>query len=100
VDSKDACSLEAGDLISAGVGEDKMIELGELVTLDDPTEGTTAPHAGGFKAVEERCSLVRKAGDVTIFKSVGIGIQDVAIASLVIKFAEETQVGVWVESYD
>ncbi len=43
---------------------------------------------------------VRAGGDITVFKSAGLGVQDVAIASLVVKKAEEMAIGTKVESYD
>jgi len=57
---------EAGDLVLASPGllsENKIVELGELVTGQ----------------VEVR----RKPEDITIYKSVGIGLEDIAIAGLV-----------------
>jgi ornithine cyclodeaminase len=75
VDSISACLEEAGEIISAGLDKVHLVEIGELV---------------------------RRAGDgqrhpvknsVTVFKSVGLGVQDVAIASAVVKKAEEMKVG-------
>jgi len=43
---------------------------------------------------------VRAAGDVTIFKSVGVGVQDVAIASAVASRAERENIGTIVADYD
>jgi ornithine cyclodeaminase/alanine dehydrogenase-like protein (mu-crystallin family) len=100
VDSKEACGHEAGELISAGIKDDELIELGTLV--GDPE---TAKSAG-------------KGGDVVIFKSVsidiggsatesfsaddqvGLGIQDVAIAKLVFDEAEKKSIGSRVVGYD
>lgn len=92
VDSVESCLVEAGDLISAGVGRDGMVELGELLQ-------NTAPGAP-FTIVEEKCTEFRGKGDVTIFKSVGVGVQDVAIASLVVRIAESLGVGSRVNAYD
>lgn len=54
VDSKEACGHEAGELLSAGVKDEEMIELGTLVE--------------DLSARKE----VGKNGDVFIFKSVGL----------------------------
>lgn len=54
VDSREACSQEAGELISAGVGSEEMIELGELFG----------------KNAEDARRNVQDSGDVTIYKSV------------------------------
>ncbi|THH16090.1 hypothetical protein EW146_g4500 [Bondarzewia mesenterica] len=98
VDSREACLIEAGELIAAGVGEDEMIELGELVQETNPgaLEGTMWE----WKRNEHKCDEVRKAGDVTIFKSVGVGAQDVAIAAAVVDRAKELGIGATVEDYD
>lgn len=83
VDSRSACMLEAGELIAAGVCPEDMHEIGELVG----TESEARP-----------CDL---SGDqVTIFKSVGLGVQDVAIAKLVVDLAERKGVGCNLISYD
>lgn len=55
VDSKEACRQEAGELISAGIGSEGMVELGELCCEE----------------VEDvRGRMGASGGDVTIFKSV------------------------------
>ncbi|THH28852.1 hypothetical protein EUX98_g5332 [Antrodiella citrinella] len=71
VDSREACKVEAGELIAAATPLTSMVEIGELVT----TSGEPAQHL---------VDNVRRSGNVTIFKSVGVGIQDVAIASAVV----------------
>ena len=44
-------------------------------------------------AMDETIHNIRSNGDITIFKSVGIGLQDTAIAGLVLEKAEEMGVG-------
>jgi ornithine cyclodeaminase len=78
VDSKEACAKEAGELIFVGLGDeptlhDKVIEVGEV------TSGAKVLGEGGK--------------DLTIFKSVGVGVQDVAIASLVLTKARKIGAG-------
>jgi ornithine cyclodeaminase/alanine dehydrogenase-like protein (mu-crystallin family) len=58
VDSKEACGKEAGELISAGVEADGMVELGELLVQGDDGEAAKAK--------------VRSSGDVNVFKSVSL----------------------------
>jgi len=82
VDSRAACLAEAGELMHAGVDETGIVELGELATD------------------EEKCAGVKEAGDITIFKSVGVGLQDVAIADLVVNQAEQMGIGINIGSYD
>jgi ornithine cyclodeaminase/alanine dehydrogenase-like protein (mu-crystallin family) len=91
VDSVDACLMEAGDLLSASVGRGGMIELGELIR--------TTAQGEVFTVVDEKRALF-KDNDVTIFKSVGLGAQDVAIANLVMKIAESEETGTRVNAYD
>ncbi|KAG8215714.1 hypothetical protein J3R82DRAFT_7595 [Butyriboletus roseoflavus] len=92
VDSREACAIEAGELIAAGKATDpngSLIELGELVEKGDD---------GRFVPVELPQGL-RAPDGVTIFKSVGVGLQDVAIASLVLSRAEHMGQGTRIENY-
>ncbi|KAF9240833.1 NAD(P)-binding protein [Melanogaster broomeanus] len=73
VDSRDACAIEAGELIVAGKAENPK---------------------------EPWLNLGLKGSDgVTIFKSVGVGLQDVAIASLVVSRAEQMGRGTRIDNY-
>ena len=87
VDSREACLKEAGELIDAQLPASNMIEVGEIV--QETGEAVTS------KAME-----VKAAGDVTIFKSVGIGLQDVAIAKIVVEKASSIGVGVRIPDFD
>ena len=86
VDSKDACLHEAGELIQAGLPRERLVEVGEL--LDETGQPLDA-------LIDEV-----KRGDVTIFKSVGVGIQDVAIAQAVLTRAQETGIGANITGFD
>ncbi|KAG8987931.1 hypothetical protein FRB90_003064 [Tulasnella sp. 427] len=86
VDSREACWKEAGDLIQGGWKEGHpnkvklnaaIIEIGEFVG-----ENISAEH-------KERVEAGLHDRSITIFKSVGVGVQDVAIASLVVRLARE-----------
>lgn len=81
VDSREACGHEAGEL--QGLSEDQLVEIGEIVNKS----------AGAREKVTS-------AGDVTMFKSVGLGLQDVAIASVVLSEAERLGLGSVVPNYD
>lgn len=83
VDSRDACRAEAGEFIRAKVEPEDLVEVGELLELD----GKSIPNA---------VDGVKRAGDVTIFKSVGIGLQDTAVASAILENAVSTGLGTWV----
>jgi ornithine cyclodeaminase/alanine dehydrogenase-like protein (mu-crystallin family) len=84
VDSRSACILEAGELVAAGVRPEDVCEVGELVGagLEEPLRSDLS--GNGF----------------TVFKSVGLGVQDVAIAKLVVDLAEERGLGCNLNSYD
>jgi ornithine cyclodeaminase/alanine dehydrogenase-like protein (mu-crystallin family) len=82
VDSIDASLAEAGDIIiplKEGViqRQDIRAELGEIITGKKPA----------------RTSLQEK----TLFKSVGLGIQDAAVAKLVFEKAQRVGVGTQVD---
>jgi ornithine cyclodeaminase/alanine dehydrogenase-like protein (mu-crystallin family) len=93
VDSRPVCQIEAGDIISAGVGEDSMVEIGELCSR---RASTGVPGVSKVEFQGERTSQ----GPITLFKSVGLGIQDVAIACAVVKRAEEMEIGTYIKDYD
>lgn len=92
VDSREACLSEAGELIKAGFNEDNMVEIGTLVRFD-----ISSPDAD-YEKVHALCDRVRQAGKITIFKSVGVGLQDVAITNMVVNLAGE--IGTRIDSYD
>ncbi|KAH8114580.1 NAD-binding protein [Phellopilus nigrolimitatus] len=87
VDSKEACQLEAGELIRAKVLVEDMVEVGEMTGLDG-------------QGISETIMKMKAAGDVTIFKSVGVGLQDTAIASAVVDKAISMGVGTQIVTYD
>lgn len=92
VDSRAACLHEAGELISAGIEGSQVVEIGDLVSFDAEGElifaaTPPAPAEGGGGTT----------GRVTIFKSVGVGLQDVAIACAVVEKAEEMGIGQYVD---
>ncbi|KAI0072603.1 NAD-P-binding protein [Panus rudis PR-1116 ss-1] len=113
VDSRDACKIEAGEIIAASLPDDRLIEIGELIDVASPVPvPVPVPVPSGVTNTEETnlaktvpvpvpvwtprkaiVDQVHAAGDVTIFKSVGVGIQDVAIAHAVVELAKSSGVG-------
>lgn len=87
VDSRLACLREAGEIIDAGVSTEDIVEIGEIV--EETGEGK-----------EGEAMKVKAAGDVTIFKSVGVGVQDVAIAKIVVEKASSMGVGTKIPDFD
>jgi ornithine cyclodeaminase/alanine dehydrogenase-like protein (mu-crystallin family) len=105
VDSRVAClgsgsgSGEAGELLKAGMNGEDVIELGELVLRG----GGEGKGDSSYKYKEYKVEDVLPTGDhtLTVFKSVGVGVQDVAIAELVVRRAEEMSgIGVLIAEYD
>jgi len=96
VDSRDACAHEAGELIEAGVDFEKdMVEIGEVVEFGEGGDvllDRESSRGGGEVACNE--------GGITMFKSVGVGLQDVAMACAVVKKAEEMGLGTRLDGYD
>jgi ornithine cyclodeaminase/alanine dehydrogenase-like protein (mu-crystallin family) len=79
------------------VPPENIIELGQLI------ETSSNPDAGklrsGCLANSSVVSDIYAAGDVTIFKSVGVGVQDVAIAQAVVQRAKECDLGTTIPDY-
>ncbi|WVQ64730.1 uncharacterized protein L199_002897 [Kwoniella botswanensis] len=91
VDSIEACMREAGELIDSNLTNEDLVEIGQV--LDDS-------RAEEYKRkVEEKANSIGGNG-VVIFKSVGLGIQDVAITNIVLEQAEKMNLGHVVENYD
>ena len=90
VDSRKACLEEAGELIDAQLGLQQLTEIGELVPkyreLGRGPDGR--PGRDGFD------------GPITMFKSVGVGLQDVAIACAVVDHALSRSDGTMIDRYD
>ncbi|KAH9944622.1 NAD(P)-binding protein [Amylocystis lapponica] len=104
VDSRSACLSEAGELIAAHRKPSDLAELGEIISITDTpnnsgrdVDPTDVP---SWVPRDDLVQAIRASGDVTIFKSVGVGVQDVAIASAVVSFAERKDIGTVVNHYD
>ncbi|EJF62087.1 NAD(P)-binding protein [Dichomitus squalens LYAD-421 SS1] len=92
VDQKAACLQEAGELITAGFSETDLVELGQLYDFSTERMSWT-PRTKSIQDIHDR-------GDVTIFKSVGVGVQDVVIACAVVQRATEEGIGRVIADYD
>ncbi|KAF8935675.1 hypothetical protein BGZ47_009805 [Haplosporangium gracile] len=95
VDAKKECEHEAGEFILAKklTGKNGVLaELGEIFAEDGKFKQDALPKE--FLQLEkERGNNQDKNKDVTIFKSVGIAAQDVAITALVLDKAEAMGLG-------
>ena len=75
VDRRESALNEAGDLLLAGVGDEGIAaELGEVLVGEHP--GRT------------------RDDELTVFKSLGLGVEDLAAAELAVRLARERGVGV------
>jgi len=78
VDRRESALNESGELLQAGLGEERIAaELGEVLTGAHP--GRT------------------RDDELTIFKSLGLGVEDLAAAELVVRRAREQGAGAEVE---
>ena len=68
-----------------------IYELGQLLSTVSPSGWVPRP-----AVVQE----IRSHGDITIFKSVGVGVQDVAIAHAVVDHAKRCNIGTYIPQYD
>lgn len=85
VDSRIATLSEAGELLASGIDSSNLIEIGELVDAFGKAKEAVALNA-----------RLRKGG-MSLFKCVGVGGMDSAIAKLVLEEAEKQNIGVLVE---
>lgn len=81
IDNKDQGRLEAGDLVAA-------LDQGVLEWIDVTELG---------RVVAMRSTGRRSAEDITLFKSLGIGLEDIAVAIKVYHKARDAGVGRWIE---
>jgi ornithine cyclodeaminase/alanine dehydrogenase-like protein (mu-crystallin family) len=78
VDRRESALNEAGDLLLAGFGEERIAaELGEVLTGEHPGRS--------------------RADELTVFKSLGLGVEDLAAAELVVRKARGQGLGTEVE---
>lgn len=78
VDSREACLAEAGDII-------QPIEKGKI------SEGHIYAELG--EVIEKRKESREKQDKITVFKSVGNAVQDIATASVILEQAEQLGIG-------
>ncbi|CAG7934723.1 unnamed protein product [Penicillium nalgiovense] len=83
VDSKSACLEEAGELITAGLGEEQLIEMGDLLGAEGIAEGAVNVPAG--------CNVV--------YKCVGMGLMDLVVGKKVLDVGVEMGLGTHVDGF-
>ncbi|CUS11810.1 unnamed protein product [Tuber aestivum] len=80
VDSVEACLIEAGEVIQAGLGAEDLVDIGSVAS--------DLSHGLGEKYL----------GDV-VFKCVGLAIMDLIAAEEIVKIARERKVGVEIPGF-
>ncbi|KAJ0157760.1 Uncharacterized protein CTA2_12647 [Colletotrichum tanaceti] len=82
VDSREACFLEAGELVDAEIPADKITEVGEL------THNLR-------EADETEAELLRDwlANGLIVYKSVGVGIMDLSLGKVILELAAKQDIG-------
>lgn len=113
VDSRTSCAREAGELISAGVRAEEVIEIGELVLASSSAPSAPAPPSAPPPATPPQPYVAdwstpyppapkveANTGRITLFKSVGLAAQDVAIAYAIVERAKALGVGCTVRGFD
>lgn len=83
VDSRDGCLQEAGELVSAGIDPKKMLEVGNIFEEGKLGPAQTEWLESGF----------------VIYKSVGVGVMDIAIGKALLELAHSKNVGVSMENF-
>ncbi len=81
VDSKDQAHVEAGDFRQAR--DDGVLQWGQMRELSELVAG--------------RAPGRQDANDITLFKSLGLAIEDITTAAKVVERAKELKVGRWIE---
>lgn len=82
VDTKDACLEEAGELITAKMTKEDLIEMGDLLATLGPDEAIKIPE-----------------GENVIYKCVGMGLMDLVVGKTLLDIGKEENVGVHVDGF-
>ncbi|TEA00895.1 Uncharacterized protein C8034_v002781 [Colletotrichum sidae] len=88
VDSREACFLEAGELVEAKIPAEKITEVGEFT---DRLRRADESEAKGLKEWLEKGLIV--------YKSVGIGIMDLSLGKAILELAGKHNVGTTLQEF-
>ena len=102
VDSREACLREAGEILDACVQPEQMKEIGELIPKGIDEDFNLQVYFRNLITAAPDILQREFNGPVTVFKSVGIAVQDVVIASSVVERAYSLgeRIGTTVSEYD
>ncbi|KAI9148908.1 hypothetical protein HJFPF1_10951 [Paramyrothecium foliicola] len=82
VDSRAACKLEAGELVKAELRDDQMLEMGEIVE-----------RRKAASEVEKQTLETWFQEGLVVYKSVGVGVMDLALGRGLLDIASEKNIG-------
>ncbi|KAH8880834.1 shikimate 5-dehydrogenase [Thozetella sp. PMI_491] len=88
VDSREACAIEAGELVKADISMENVLEVGELAHIRETGEQNEKDRLAGWL----------KSGMV-VYKSVGMGIMDISISRAILKLASSRGVGERIDNF-
>ncbi|KAF2132476.1 ornithine cyclodeaminase [Dothidotthia symphoricarpi CBS 119687] len=83
VDTREGCLQEAGELVSAGIDPNKMLEVGQITRSNDAPLARTEWLESGF----------------VIYKSVGVGVMDIAVGRQLLQLAKAKSVGITLSTF-
>jgi ornithine cyclodeaminase/alanine dehydrogenase-like protein (mu-crystallin family) len=88
VDSREACAIEAGELVKASISEENIVEVGELAHIRET----------GDQKEKDRLAGWLKLG-LVVYKSVGMGIMDISISRALLELAPSHGVGARIDNF-
>ncbi|KAI1675623.1 Ornithine cyclodeaminase [Pyrenophora tritici-repentis] len=83
VDTREGCLQEAGELVSAGIDQSKMLEVGQIIESNGAPPARTEWLESGF----------------VIYKSVGVGVMDIAVGRQLLQLAKAKGLGVTLATF-
>lgn len=83
VDTREGCLQEAGELVSAGIDPSKLLEIGQITGSNDAPPARTEWLESGF----------------VIYKSVGVGVMDIAVGRQLLQLAKAKEIGVTLATF-
>ncbi|KAF1812175.1 NAD(P)-binding protein [Eremomyces bilateralis CBS 781.70] len=105
VDTLAGCMREAGEIIQAGVTEEEVVEIGELIMLKHDAERRGREERGGgggrggSQAGDDGGLNEWLAKGNVVYKSVGLGLMDVVVGGELVKLANARGIGTKVENF-
>jgi ornithine cyclodeaminase/alanine dehydrogenase-like protein (mu-crystallin family) len=83
VDTREGCLHEAGELVSAGIDHNTMLEVGQIIGSNGAISVPTEWLESGF----------------VVYKSVGVGVMDIAVGQKLLQLAKAKGIGLSLASF-